>query len=415
MKAIKYPLYIVLFGLVVAWMTSCEARKLTEDDVFLSEDQVSKFTEDGTVYTLNDFLDTFMTEEGSYHNDTTPYRDRANDSKFPNIWLFSVDTIPSSGPGIYIRGRVTTDDFAGNFYKSMVIQQIVGGEQQNLRISVDLGSSGGMYQTGQEIIIRCNGLCVGRYANQPQLCVPSYNDNIYASHHDEKVGWAPGRIPSGVFRNVTRMIGLPDQSKLQYDEMTLADLYSTIEESPSVDATGMDKARKADGRLVRIKNVWFTGQYNDYGDLKDCTTQHPDSDKNANVFAPTTGNVGYPQGRVVSDGSKVILCSTSEYAKYATYYLPGANKNGVSHCKDYVGTVTGILGWYLDNAGSFPGSSKDTKGDNAKSYKYNWSITPRGIKNIGVEDIIMFDDHGEEPVEWIPKEYDPKAYQSSGN
>ena len=192
-----------------------------------------------------------------------------------------MDTIPSFGKGIYIRGRVTTDDYAGNFYKAMVIQQVVDGEQQNLRISLDLGSSGGMYQIGQEILIRCNGLAVGRYANQPQLCVPSYNNNIFAMNASQKVGWAPGRIPGSFFRNVTKMIGLPDQSKLKYDTLTLDDLYTQIPRIPTIDSAGMAKTRYADGRLVVIKNVHFTGEYNDNGTLQKCDTQHPDSSTNA--------------------------------------------------------------------------------------------------------------------------------------
>lgn len=408
MKTIKYFSYIVLSTLVLG-LASCEPRGLKEDDVFASEASVAELTKDGKIYDLNEFLDTFMTEKGNFASDTCPYRTRSNDSKYPDIYLYSVDTIPTTGPGIYIRGRVTTDDYAGNFYKSLIIQQIGDdGKQQALRISVDLGSVGGLYQMGQEILIRCNGLAVGRYANQPQLCVPSYNNNTYAYHEKEKVGWAPGRIESSVFRKVTHLIGTPDISKLQYDEYTLAELYAEIEMSPAITAEGMDKVRKMDGHLIRIKNTHFTGQYNKYGDILSCDTLHPDSSENANVFAPTTQNVGYPQGRVISDGTNVLLCSNSEYAKFAYYYLPGADRHGVADCPNWNGTVAGILGWYLDNAGSFPGSSTDTKGDNAKSYKYNWSVTPRGIPGIGVADINMVNDHGDP---WVPKEFNPNDYQ----
>lgn len=420
MKTNKYLLYIVLCPFVLL-MSACEPSAPSEDSIFITEAQVTEMIADGTLYHLNDFLDAFMTPKGNFASDSSMYRTRSNNANFPDIYLFSIDTLPKGGPSIYIRGRISTDDYAGNFYKSMVIQEIVNGEQQNLRISADLGSSGGMYQLGQEIIIRCNGLAVGRYANQPQLCVPSYNDNIYASHADEKVGWAPGRIPSAEFRRATRMIGKPDQSKLQYDEIDLKDLYGTgagqVPMSPDVTAASMAQVCKMDGRLVIIKNVYFSGQYSDYGDLKDCTTGDPEVDKNANVFAPTTGNIGYPQGRIVksiADGNQVIICSTSEYAKYATYYLPGADTTGVANCKYWEGSITGILGWYMDNAGSFPGSTEDSKGDNAKSYKYNWSVTPRGIPGIGISDInVSYEDPQGGVIKWTPKEYDPKTKKAS--
>ena len=70
-----------------------------------------------------------------------------------NLGWFSIDTIPVGGEQVYIRGRIITDDQGGNFYKSLVIQEMVNGEQQTLRISVDASSSGGRYQLGQEIMI----------------------------------------------------------------------------------------------------------------------------------------------------------------------------------------------------------------------------------------------------------------------
>ena len=403
-------MYAMLLAMpVIALMSSCEPRALTEEDVFInSEDQLAKELaaenpEGYDIYNLNDFLDTFMTEEGTYHNDTTPYRERSYDATH-GLYLYSIDTLRHGGRGIYIRGRITTDDYAGNFYKSMIIQQIVGGVQQNLRISVDLGSSHGLYQTGQEIIIRCNGLAVGRYANQPQLCIPSYNNNIYAMNASQKVGWCPGRIPSSVFRRSTRMIGHPDQSKLQYDVMTLAELYAQVSLKPSADAAGMDQVRKADGRLVIIKNVHFTGQYDNNGSLAKCDTLHPDSSTNANVFAPTTNNIGYPQGRYISDGTNGIMCSNSEYAKFACYYLPGANRHGVADCENWKGTVTGILGWYLDKASDLAGGKLDG---------YEWSVTPRGIPGIGnFPDIKMQKEvQPDEYVDWVPEEFNPNDYQ----
>ena len=399
-------LYAMLLVMpLIAIMTSCEPRELTENDVFTTEDQVAELTADGRIYGLNEFLDTFMTEKGDFGNDTTPYRDRSYDATH-GIYLYSVDTIPTDTIGIYIRVRVVTDDYAGNFYKAMVIQQIGDdGKQQTLRISVDLGNSHGMYQMGQEILIRCNGLAIGRYANQPQLCIPSYNNNIYASKAAEKVGWCPGRIEGSVFRNATHMIGKPDASAIQYDEITLATLYTQIQRIPEATAEGMDAVRKMDGRLVRLKDVHFTGQYDNNGTLTNMVAGNPDpgdgeSHSEINVFAPTTGNLNFPQSRVLGDqGSNTLMCSSSEYAKFAFYYLPGADKNGVTNCKNYEGTVTGILGWYLDKASELANSKLDG---------YEWSVTPRGIPGVGVADIQMYF-QGDKESPWVPTEYDPKA------
>ena len=403
MKTIKYSLYFVLSAFVLFAFTACEPKELTEDDIFVQESELDAMLQEEnpegqyTIYELEDFLDRFMTEKGNYASDTCPYRDRSYDATH-DLYLYSVDTIPTNGPGIYIRGRITTDDYAGNFYKSMVIQRVVGGKQQNLRISVDLGSSHGLYQMGQEILIRCNGLAVGRYANQPQLCVPSYNNNIYAMNASQKVGWCPGRIQGSIFRRVTKMIGTPDRSKIQYDTLTLATLYTEIKRIPNADATDMAALRKMDGRLVVLKDVHFNGKYDDNGTITNCVVGHPDSVGGANVFAPSTQNIGYPQSRYLQDqGTATIMCSNSEYAKFAYYYLPGADKTGIANCVNFEGTVTGILGWYLDKASTLA-SNKLTGTE--------WSVTPRGIPGFGIPDIQMYY-QGDTDSPWVPKEYDP--------
>ena len=412
MKTSKYLLYFVLGTFVLA-LASCEPKKLHEEDLLLSNSQVAEIIKDGKLYNINDFVDKYMDPvKGNFASDSTHYRTRSNNSKHPDIWLFTIDTLPTNGPGIYLRGRVATEDYAGNYYKSIVIQQMTdwntgaifdAKEQQTLRISVDMGSVGGLYQLGQEIIIRCNGLAIGRYANQPQLAIPVYNNKTTAMNADKKVGWEPGRIPSATFRNAVHLIGKPDPNALvYYKPSSLADLYTTIDQSPAIDLTGMAKVRRQDGMLVSLENVWFNGQYSNYGDLVDCVAGDPDpgdgnSHSEINVFAPSTGNIGFPQSRVLTDASgSVLLCSSSEYCKYAHFYLPGADKNGVTNCKNFKGSVSGILGWYMDDA--------DDLDLNNKEYKLKWAITPRGIPGFGIPDIQMKDADG---LPWEPVEYNP--------
>ena len=197
---------MLMLSAAVFLISGCH-KPVAEDELFATEAQVAELTKDGHLYTLNELVDRFMTEQGNYLSDTTQYRTRANnDGVNPGIWLFSIDTLPSQGEGIYIRGRVITDDYGGNFYKALVIQQVVDGEQQALRLSVDAGSISGIYPLGQELLIRCNGFAIGRYANQVQLCVPSHNNNTYADNAEQKVGWAPGRIPFARFKAVEQVL-----------------------------------------------------------------------------------------------------------------------------------------------------------------------------------------------------------------
>lgn len=352
MKKIIYIAFAVLCA-------ACTPNPLDESKLFLTEDQANELVAQGTLLTLQEFKDTYMTEKGNYLSDTTLYRTRA--TKDGVNYLFSIDTIPASATPVYIRGRVTTDDYAGNFYKAMCIQQIVDGKQQALRLSVDAGSVGGLYQIGQEILIRVDGLAIGRYANQPQLCLPSYNNNIYANNAEQKIGWAPGRIPMAIFNARTQCIGKPDTSKLVYDEYKISDFTSVL---------NLQETREWDAKLVRIKNVHYTGYYFTTSGTAKCTTGNPEDDTNANVFAPTTENIGYPQSRVIEDanGNKTAV-SSSEYAKFAHFYIPGADKNGVTNCANYVGDVVGILGFYSDNAKYNPASD-------------DWSISIRSLDDL---------------------------------
>lgn len=355
MKKSVFNISALLFSLGCILLAACTPNEPTK--LYISDAEAEALIKEGTCLTIEQFKATYMTEEGNY---CMPDLYRAR-SKAGDYYLFTIDTIPVSDTPIYIRGRVTTDDYAGNFYKTLCIQQMVNGKQQAIRLSVDAGSIGGLYQLGQEILIRVDGLAIGRYSNQPQLCLPSYNNNIYAYNADQKVGWAAGRIPFAIFKARTQCIGTPDQSKLYYDTLQITD-YNHI--------TDLVEAREWDAKLVCIENVHFTGQYEDSGTPTNCTTGDPETDGNANVFAPTTENMNYPQSRVIMDAQdNWTLVSTSEYAKYAHFYLPANN---------YWGDVVGILGFYYDNGlkySQYPPEASD------------WSISIRSV-----DDLRLYDD-----------------------
>lgn len=360
-------------GLLLASCRSEEpqARYIQESDV---QNHVSAVG--GKLLKLNQLKQApYMSEQGNYC-DPALYRLRASgkghtyDEYLDTIWLFSIDTIPTTQP-LFIRGRITTDDLSGNFYKSLCIQQMVGSKQQALRISVDASSVDGMYQIGQEVLIRIDGLAIGRYANQPQLCVPSYNNNVYANKAEEKVGWAPGRIPFAEFKKRTVLVGLPHTPHC--DTVRITDFINNLNQVAN---------RLEDGKLVCIKDVHYTGQYSNYGVAEDCTTNNPDdftNGSNANVFAPTTGNMGYPQSRIIADANgNMTVVSASEYAKFSHFYLPGADKNGITNCSSYVGNVTGILGYYRDNNIVKMYSGEDS---NAPAWD-DWSLTIRSLDDL---------------------------------
>ena len=376
MKTMKFIIHnskFIIATAIVALCAACTPNAPTK--LYISETEAETLIKEGKCLTIEEFKAAYMTEEGNYCMPDL-YRKR---SKAGNYYLFSIDTIPVSDTPIYIRGRVTTDDYAGNFYKTLCIQQVfVNGNdttQQALRLSVDAGSIGGLYQLGQEILIRVDGLAIGRYANQPQLCLPSYNNNIYANKAEEKVGWASGRIPIAIFKARTQCIGLPNQSQLYYETLEITDFNHILD---------LKEARSLDAKLVRIKDVHFTGQYYDYGVPTDCKPGDPETDQNANVFAPTTNNMNFPQARVFYDqNNNYSAVSTSEYAKYAHFYLPADN---------YWGDVVGILGFYYDNGLKYNG-----KYESDRPAKDDWTISIRSVDDLRLydgEEHWLYDENG---------------------
>ena len=110
----------ILYIALVALCAACTPPAVDEAKLFLTDQQAEELIAQGTLLTLQQFKDSFMSEKGNFLSDTTLYRTRA--TKDGKNYLFSIDTIPASATPIYIRGRVTTDDYAGNFYKAMCIQ-----------------------------------------------------------------------------------------------------------------------------------------------------------------------------------------------------------------------------------------------------------------------------------------------------
>lgn len=419
---------LFLIGLVAIIATACNYNT---PSTYVSEQDVQTIlTENnGRLYTIQELKDSFMSEEGNFTLGDF-YRTRAHGT-LGDWWLFNIDTLPefgADGKRIYLQGRLVTDDYGGNFYKTLILQQVVNGEQQCIRIGVDAGSASGLYQKGQEVLICLSGLSLGRYGNQEQLCVPSYNNNTMAQYAEQKIGWMPGRIPAPLWRKAVTLIGLPDQSKIAVEELTPAQAYSNYI-SKYEDVKG---CRQYDGRVVRIKGVHFNGKYtNTNGDQVACniyqqsaggTTGDPESDEYSNVFAPTTKNVGYPQSRVFVDanGLNPILSSCSEYAKFAHYYIPSdttmtkvwskhdtisvaynvriddelydlytiadSTLYDIAFNYDAVtGNVEGILSYFMDNAGYAPSWTK-------------WSIS---VESLGAFDLYNNARH----MPWNPLEF----------
>ena len=256
MRQLKY-IGVVFAALML--FTACEKEFDAIPEDFATVPEGSDEAWPQTV-TIHDLIENFDTKEG----------------------LFTIDTIDSPND-IIVRGRVITDDRAGNVYKYFVIQSL-DDDHTCLKVSVDAGSLSGMLPLGQVVAIRCNGLVL-----------------------------------------ITEM-----------------DKYGYF-------------------KIVKIKDVYFTGYDSDGKELNDEILPFPSDGKNVTatlakyalnpIFAPSTYsadkkyNIGFPRSRVIADdsGNTVdVYISTSEYARFADRRIPPPRS-------DNKGEITAIAGWFQDN------------------------------------------------------------------
>lgn len=337
MKYTKYILGLAAVAMLAACHKYDEPKDITYDGKHYAEegsDQEWKATMTiGELVTNEKYFSDFG-DVSKYPPRERSYEGASKSGK--NLGLFSVQDITDN---IIIVGRIASTDVPGNVYKSLYIQDCENPDY-GMKISVDAGSLGGQYPIGQKIAIKLQGLAIGKYARMPQIGVPYYNNAKDGMDNAGKIGWEVGRIPPQVFKEHVQLIGIPDKSKIVVKTMTIAQIKATADDYKEI--------AKLTSRLVRINGIHFVpytwstqGALTTLSGSFDCA-----NDGDANVFAPTTNGIGYPQSRCFSTDADSITATnslalgTSEYAKFACSPLPG---------DEYWGSITGFISYYWDN------------------------------------------------------------------
>jgi hypothetical protein len=194
-------------------------------------------------------------------------------------------------PGTIIEGTVISNDEAGNFYQTLVIQDATGG------IQINVAGKGQhiAYPLGQKVVVKCDSLFIGGYGKAAQMGVDYYNAT--KKYH------AVGRMSQSKASAVLIPDGMASASNLptpkeitKYSDLKVWDTNS----------------------LVTLKNVSF-------------------DDSPYKTFAPEAEqDGGYAVDRNISfaDGTYIVV-RTSSYANFANKVLPGGT-----------GDLTGVMGYY---------------------------------------------------------------------
>lgn len=205
-------------------------------------------------------------------------------------------TIASNGyvkieEDMQIKGVVTGNDYAGNIYQQIPVQDETGA----LVIGISASALYGHLPEGQEILVDLNGLYIGGYGEQCQI------GSVYTSPNTGKTGI--GRMDRYTWQKHFRLIGEADAAKADA-------LAEDFDPSKLTDASYMEANA---GKLMTIRRVSFLN-----ADGK-------------SVFAPDDGSVALTSNcanRALREySSKNIVVRTSTYADFAQEVIPEGTKD----------------------------------------------------------------------------------------
>ncbi len=190
-----------------------------------------------------------------------------------------------------IKGVVTGNDYAGNIYQQIPVQDETGA----LVVGVSASALHGFLPEGQEILIDLKDLYIGGYGEQCQI------GSVYTSPNTGKTGI--GRMDRYTWQKHFRLIGEADAAKADA-------LAEDFDPSKMTDASYMEANA---GKLMTIRRVSFLN-----ADGK-------------SVFAPADGSVALTSNcanRALKEySSKNIVVRTSTYADFAQEVIPEGTKD----------------------------------------------------------------------------------------
>lgn len=205
-------------------------------------------------------------------------------------------TIASNGyvkieEDMQIKGVVTGNDYAGNIYQQIPLQDETGA----LVIGISASALYGHLPEGQEILIDLKGLYIGGYGEQCQI------GSVYTSPNTGKTGI--GRMDRYTWQKHFRLIGEADVAKADA-------LAEDFDPSKMTDASYMEANA---GKLMTIRKVTF---------------QNADG---KSVFAPDDGSVALTSNcanrALKGYSSSDIVVRTSTYADFANEVIPEGTKD----------------------------------------------------------------------------------------
>ncbi|NVO09978.1 MAG: hypothetical protein HXX16_08470 [Bacteroidales bacterium] len=214
-------------------------------------------------------------------------------SAYPGELVKLTDTTFYKRDSIIIEGIVTSDDQAGNFYKSIVIQDATGG----IEVKLDKTTLYNDYKRGQRVIVICNDLYLGDYGGLIQIG-STFTENGY-----RQIGGIEGdvMINKHLYRKGRKLVAVTPLTLLP--NMLTANNFS---------------------KLVKVDNVQFK------------VINSPENNKHL-TFADKIGgeSIDHIVKGCINNYNDLLVLRSSGYAKFANDTIPSRN-----------GSIIGVLSYY---------------------------------------------------------------------
>lgn len=195
--------------------------------------------------------------------------------------------VKPNGDNYIIKGIIVGNDVSGNIYKNLIIQD----NSAALTLSINATSMFNNFRIGQEVVMNCTGMYMGKYRNLQQLGFPDISTGT------PQITF----MPLEFFNQHIQLNGLPDTK------------FDTMRVDLGLLPLSGSELKLYQSRLVLLSDVGFS----DGGVL-------PFADPNATSSRILTDEVG-----------NQIIVRNSNYSDFATEILP-----------EGTGSVVGILSYY---------------------------------------------------------------------
>lgn len=231
--------YIALFAAVIA-LCSCQSLKEEFQPVFTAEYETP---EPYRYYQDSDFNKIItIAQLASCYKVGSPFEMPAGNKKYS-----PTDEQKVLMAGAYIKGKVSSTDKPGNFYKSFFIQDETGG------MEIKIGKNGlyNDYLPGQTVYVKLDGLTLGMYG---------FKSGNYGGMGMVQIGFAD---PSGEYETSYMEIGYLIDNHIfrgnPADAVPLAPEVMTESDFPN-GKTATQANNKFVGRLVTLQNLKYADE-----------------------------------------------------------------------------------------------------------------------------------------------------------